>query len=88
MYIAESTWPAVGMVDRQCTICDGCGPCQTIPCILKPGFSPISMNSLRLRVTQMPICPDLAIITDIQTDHFTTYACTRGNKSTFQHEPL
>ena len=55
----------------------------------KAGFSPILTNLLCLRVTQMPISPDLAILggddDDRQTDGhdcFTPCTCARGKKHT------
>ena len=50
----------------------------------EPSFSPISTDSLSLRVAQMPASRDLAIFVpandDDKTDCFTHCACARGNK--------
>ena len=68
---AESTWPAVGTVDRhgqqKRTICDACGPCQRNWSILKPVFFLILMDSLCLRVTQMPRSWEVAIFVPLMT---------------------
>ena len=73
---AENTWPAVGTVygcgyDGQqiATICDDHGPCQTIRSILKPVFLPILTYLLCLQFSQMPRCPDLAILVTMTTDN-------------------
>ena len=55
--------------------------------ILKPVFSPISMESLRLQIAQMPISRDLVIFVlttddNRQTDHFTPCACAWGKYTT------
>ena len=76
---AESTWPAVDRHGQQKhSICDTCGPCQSIRNIVKS----ISTVSWYLWVAQMPRSGDLAIFvrtTDRRQISFTPCACVRGN---------
>ena len=76
----------IGVVDRhgrKCTICDTCGPCQTIRKYTEASFFTDSNESVHFQVTHVPKSPKLAIFTptttDRQTDYFTPCACVRGN---------
>jgi hypothetical protein len=61
----ESTWPAVGRVDRRGqykrSICEARGPYHMIRSTMKPVFSTSSTDLFYLRVAQMPRCTDLVI---------------------------